>query len=98
MHGRPHPFLRWLRLLLTCVTLASSGAMALPPAQAAVVCMVDAGAARPPLSELERAVHRTLAAPVRPVAACSEVPAARAEADTPGPVLRLYLLHRALLH
>ncbi|QDF00159.1 hypothetical protein BHS05_32410 [Myxococcus xanthus] len=99
MHGRPHHFLRWLRLFLSCLTLASSGAMALPRAQTvAVCCMVDAEAVRPPLSELARSVHQAVSEPARRFTAAFQAPDARASEDTPGPVLRLYLLHRVLLH
>ncbi|AKQ63495.1 hypothetical protein A176_000407 [Myxococcus hansupus] len=99
MRDRPHPFLRWLRLVLTCLTLASSGASALPVAEAAVVCRVEAQAPRPPRAVLDVTVAwSSVAGAFDAAPLSSSAPEVCAAADAPAPARRLYLLHRVLLH
>jgi hypothetical protein len=100
MSGHPHPIIRWLKLVLACVTLAlgSTPAQALPEADT-VVSVLER---RAPAGQRAEAVASVRGS--ERVEAGSERVHVRAplagrvpEVRLPGPPRRLFLAHRALL-
>ncbi|WP_342377267.1 hypothetical protein NVS55_38295 [Myxococcus stipitatus] len=100
MPGHPPRLLRWLRLVLACLTLVGGGAAAhTPPPPVSVAAQAGGPTAVPQAPELVRYARLAprevsrLTAPAAPPASWRHVPL-----EPPGPPRRLFLLHRSLLH
>jgi len=99
MFGRPHPIVRWMKLMLACLALFAGGASAraMPEVAAVVAVSVERRAPERPLLAVafERG-GQVEAEGNRPFVRASftaRVP----EVHLPGPPRRLFLAHRALL-
>ncbi|WP_338873204.1 hypothetical protein [Myxococcus stipitatus] len=100
MPGHPPRLLRWLRLVLACLTLVGGGAAAhTPPPQASVSAQAGGPTSVPQAPELVRYARLAprevsrLTAPDKPSRSTGPV-----SLRPPGPTRRLFLLHRSLLH